>query len=69
MKNYLNESCCRFCALVFTVSVPSRKGFDVNCQKCIRSVQNADCRLQTADREQNADCRLQTGYKMQTKSK
>ena len=31
-----------------------------------RSVQNADCRLQTADRAQNADCRLQTGYKMQT---
>ena len=40
-----------------------------------RSVQNADCRLQTADRVQNADlvqnadCRLQTGYKMQTEFK
>ena len=27
VKNYLNESCCRFCASLFTVSVPSRKGF------------------------------------------
>ena len=40
-----------------------------------RSVQNADCRLQTADREQNADqvqnadCGLQTEYKMQTDKK
>ena len=35
VKNYLNESCCRFCASLFTVKVPSRKGFDVNCQECI----------------------------------
>ena len=27
VKNYLNERCCRFCASLFTVSVPSRKGF------------------------------------------
>ena len=32
------------------------------------SVQNADCRLQTANKVQNADCRLQTGYKMQTEN-
>ena len=35
VKNYLNESCCLFCASLFTVKVPSRKGFDVNCQKFI----------------------------------
>ena len=35
VKNYLNESCCLFCAPLFTVKVPSRKGFDVNCQKFI----------------------------------
>ena len=32
MKNYWNESCCLFCASLFTVKVPSRKWFDVNCQ-------------------------------------
>ena len=35
VKNYFNESCCLFCASLFTVKVPSRKGFDVNCQKFI----------------------------------
>ena len=35
VKNYLNESCCLFCASLFTDKVPSRKGFDVNCQKFI----------------------------------
>ena len=29
VKNYLNESCCRFSASLFTVKVPSRQGFDV----------------------------------------
>ena len=37
--------------------------------KSIRSVQNADCRLQTGYKMQTADCRLQTEYKMQTAKK
>ena len=37
VNNYLNESCCLFCASLFTVKVTNRKGFDVNFLKLINN--------------------------------